>query len=74
MLYVADPTMDGALDILQADSSLFIQSDQYSQPFSESFDIAFSDPHEIRVYSVAEKIHSFFRPKHPALVRMQPQP
>jgi hypothetical protein len=37
MLYVADPTMDGTLNLLQADSSLFIQSDQYSQPFSERF-------------------------------------
>jgi hypothetical protein len=74
MLYMSDPAMDGALNIPQADSSLFIQSGHHSQPFSDAFDIIFSDPHKFRVYPVTEKIHPFFRPEHPALIRMQSQP
>jgi hypothetical protein len=74
MLYMADPAMDGAPDILKADPSILIQSSHHSQPFSTAFDITLSDPHKSRVYPVAEKIHPFFRPEHPAFARMQPQP
>ena len=70
---MTDPAMDGALNILQTDSSIFIHLGHHSQPFSETFHIAFSDPHKLRVYPIAEKIHPLVRPEHPALIRMQPQ-
>jgi hypothetical protein len=74
MLYMSDPAMDGGLNIPQADFSILIQSGHHSQPFSEAFHITFSDPHKFRVYPIAKKVHPFVRPKHPALIRMQPQP